>query len=432
MRIGLFGAAPDTGNMGVSALCHAFLDAMTARLPDCEFVIFDNGRGRRNSSYTVGDVSVPIVYSGVRGGKRLYRSENLNTMAAMARWPMAGRIQSGLALVDSCDVVMDVSGGDSFSDIYGETRFHRMLLPKRIALRRGVPLLLLPQTYGPYTSEGSIEQVRLVLLKAGQAWARDARSHEVMQSLLGADFDPAIHRSGVDMAFGLEARCPGDGSHVIPVGWQRGAATLIGLNVSGLIWHAQRLKGDGFGFKADYKDVIMRLLVWLMEETYAKVLLIPHVQVASGQDESDDDACAEVLAKLGDRLDWKSRCAVVPPGCDSYELKWIISQCDWFCGTRMHATIAGLSSGVPTASIVYSDKAQGVFDTCGQGDGAVDPRIESTAGVLTQLQAHFLRRQCVRAALDKNLPAIRGRLSDQMDTIAEFARQQVRIAQEQA
>jgi len=274
--------------------------------------------------------------------------------------------------------------------------------------------------------------VRLVLRGAGQSWARDARSYQVMQSLLGDDFDPLIHRSGVDMAFGLEPRRPGDGSQAIPEAWQRGAATLVGLNVSGLVWHARRLGGEGFGFKADYTEVVMRLLAWLMEETHANVLLIPHVQVAAGQAESDDDASAEVLARLGDRSDWTSRCAIVPPGFDPYELKWIIGQCDWFCGTRMHATIAGLSSGVPTASIVYSDKARGVFDTCGQGDGAVDPRTEGTDGVLTQLQAHFLRRKCVRAALEADLPVIRARLSDQMDAIAEFACRRVPLAREEA
>lgn len=432
MRIGLFGAAPDTGNMGVSALCHAFLDAMIARLPGCEFVIFDNSRGRRKSDYAAGQASVPITYSGVRGGKRLYRSENLNTMAAMARWPMAGRLQAGLALIDSCDVIMDVSGGDSFSDIYGETRFHRMLLPKRIALRRGVPLLLLPQTYGPYTAKHSIDQVRLVLLEAGQAWARDARSYRLMQSLLGDDFDPAAHRSGVDMAFGLEARRPDDAAHPLPVEWQHSAATLVGLNVSGLIWHARRLQGDGFGFKADYLEVVMRLLIWLLEETHANVLLIPHVQVASGHEESDDDACAEVISRLGDRAEWASRCAIVPPGFDPYELKWIIGQCDWFCGTRMHATIAGLSSGVPTASIVYSDKAQGVFETCGQGDGVIDPRTEGTDRVLAQLQAHFLGRERVRASLAAELPTMRCRLAEQMDAIAEFARQCAHVEREEA
>ena len=43
----------------------------------------------------------------------------------------------------------------------------------------------------------------------------------------------------------------------------------------------------------------------------------------------------------------------------------------------VHATIAGLSTGVPTATISYSDKAIGVFESCGQGGEVFDlPRRE--------------------------------------------------------
>ena len=81
-------------------------------------------------------------------------------------------------------------------------------------------------------------------------------------------------------------------------------------------------------------------------------------------EESDALACQRVLERFsthGDRLVMSST------DLDQSEVKWVISQMDWFCGTRMHATIAGLSTCTPTATVSYSDKALGVFETCGQG-----------------------------------------------------------------
>ncbi len=51
----------------------------------------------------------------------------------------------------------------------------------------------------------------------------------------------------------------------------------------------------------------------------------------------------------------------------------------------MHSTIAGLSSGVPTATVTYSDKALGVFELCGQEDHVIDPRIFDTEQVVARL-----------------------------------------------
>jgi colanic acid/amylovoran biosynthesis protein len=45
---------------------------------------------------------------------------------------------------------------------------------------------------------------------------------------------------------------------------------------------------------------------------------------------------------------------------DAQQLKWIISNFVAFAGCRMHATVAALSSCVPTISIGYSMKARGL------------------------------------------------------------------------
>ena len=81
------------------------------------------------------------------------------------------------------------------------------------------------------------------------------------------------------------------------------------------------------------------------------------------------------------------------------ETKWLISQLDWFCGTRMHATIAALSSGVPVSAIAYSAKVQGVFETCGQGDAVADARTLPGPDVVEVVWASFAGRRAAAEAL---------------------------------
>ena len=50
----------------------------------------------------------------------------------------------------NADIVADISGGDSFSDIYGLRWFLYASLPKILAIMLGKNLVLLPQTIGPF------------------------------------------------------------------------------------------------------------------------------------------------------------------------------------------------------------------------------------------------------------------------------------------
>ncbi|RZU98365.1 polysaccharide pyruvyl transferase family protein [Spiribacter vilamensis] len=419
LRIGAFGMAPDTANMGVSALCKSFLAALKEALPEAEPVIFDYGKGIRRSTLRVGDDDMPILLCGARGGRRFYRRENLHTMAALARFSLLGQYHPMLRLIDSCAVIVDASAGDSFSDIYGQSRFRSICLPKLIAIRRRRPLLLLPQTYGPYADTRNAHWARDLIMQSDGAWARDDHSLEVMRHLLGEGFDPARHWSGVDMAFGLPARWPEHPDRHDLEAWLNDGSPVVGLNISGLIWHMGDEAPRRFGFRADYRQLVCRALHWLLEHTGMRVLLIPHVLAADGDPESDRDAARAVLAMFNDSGD---RLRLAPADLDEQELKGLIGRCHWFCGTRMHSTIAALSSGVPSASVVYSDKARGVFACCGQEDHIIDPRRLDTDAALAGFQHSFHAREEARASLVPALETVREKLTEQNAAIARFAR----------
>ena len=107
---------------------------------------------------------------------------------------------------------------------------------------------------------------------------------------------------------------------------------------------------------------------------------MPHVISPGGARDCDVRACEELRTKLVDRFGGRVLC--LPRGLDERETKWCVSRCAWFMGTRMHSTIAALGSGVPCASIAYSLKTLGVFETCGLGDQVADPREHDTGEIV--------------------------------------------------
>jgi colanic acid/amylovoran biosynthesis protein len=162
-------------------------------------------------------------------------------------------------------------------------------------------------------------------------------------------------------------------------------------------------------------------VAWILQNTDARVLLVPHVLAPMGSAESDVDAAQALVRRLDPDGKQPHRIRIGPSHLNEQELKWLISRCDWFCGTRMHATIAALSSGVPTASIVYSDKAAGVFERCGQSAHVIDPRTCTTEAALEQFITSFLGRVQARESLAQALVGVEALLEQQTQSIARFA-----------
>ncbi|WP_158265608.1 polysaccharide pyruvyl transferase family protein [Blastopirellula marina] len=327
-----------------------------------------------------------------------------------------GRFQPTIKKIRGMQALLDVSGGDSFSDIYGQYRFDSIVGDKMVAISQGKPLILLPQTYGPFISEKNRQTASRVVRSARAVWARDERSYAIVRDLLGDQFDPERHKATVDMAFGLPVAAPDDSIANEIREFASQAEVLVGLNVSGLLYRSPSGGIEDFNFKSNYRDIIQELLKRLLAEPNVRVLLVGHVgpnqptELDAAGLESDMTATRELLETV--KIDDPSRTLSVPSHWNAMQLKWAIGQCDWFCGTRMHSCIAGLSQGVPTGAVAYSDKTIGVFETAGVGDSVIDPRVDDAETVVDKLLTSFQQRSVTKETLGQWLPVVKGRLKD--------------------
>jgi colanic acid/amylovoran biosynthesis protein len=415
----IFGAAQDTGNLGVTALSQSIVMGLWSR-GIRNAVVFDHGRGQRMSSIRTAAEPITFRTQGAIGGMRLYRAENLTRAVAENRLgltanPIVRTIRNSAA-------VLDISGGDSFSDIYGKRRFVAVTQPKHLAIRAGVPLILMPQTYGPFEDKARRSEAADILRRSQLAFARDERSFRLMRDLLGSNFDLSRHQCGVDVAFALPISEPAEAPRNEFLEWKsRQKGLVAGFNVSGLLFNSPGEAMRQFGLKTDFRSLAMTFARRLLQETTASLVLMPHVLSRPGSMESDEDAVRavqkELQARFGDRI-------FIPAVADSAtEAKWYISQLDWFTGARMHATIAALSSGVPALALAYSGKMHGVFESCGQGHSVADLRVlSSEATVVDVMFASLGDAASNRMLLADMLPSTLSVARRQMDSIVQFIR----------
>lgn len=409
----LLGATFGTDNMGVGALTAGALRALQHRDPQGAVSFLDYGYRPTVSEVRIDDrrVSVPLI--NLRFTWKLWLPNNIAGLlarAALARMLPAGlraRLIRGnrwLAAIDEADDAVAMSGGDSFSDIYGLGRFFYVTLPQVLLVLMGKPYTLLPQTLGPFEGRVARTLARWVMRHARIVYSRDAQGVGEARRLLGLSASDGKVRFGYDLGFVLDPRQP----RAIDLGGfeqRAGRRPCVGLNVSGLLLIGGYGGGNDFALQVDYATLVGRILEFLIEERDVDVLLVPHV--FGVQRESDLHAMETIHARHADR--YPGRLFKVHGHYDPHEIKHIIGRCDFFIGSRMHACIAALSQGVPAVAVAYSRKFAGVLDSIGAGDLVADPRTLDAASIVGLIGARFDRRDAIRAELTRAMPTVRER-----------------------
>lgn len=242
--------------------------------------------------------------------------------------------------VRRCDLVIDIGGGDSFTDIYGLKRFAFLFWSKALVIARRKPLVLAPQTIGPFTRPLQKLLAGWAMARARAVFCRDPISFQFAQLL-----SPGARRiQSVDVAFALPFEVP-----VASADRPR-----IGINVSGLLYNRGYDRANSFGMEIDYPQYIDRLLGALSRRSDLDVFIVPHV-LSDAVPVDDDRAVADQLVASHP---WLRR---APDFVDPSAAKSFIAGLDFLTGARMHACIAAYSAGVPVLPVAYSRKFSGLF-----------------------------------------------------------------------
>lgn len=418
----LLGVSFDASNMGMNALAMGTLKAFITRYPNGQLFVLEYGKEPSTFKVQMEEkvVSVPLV--NIRFSKKLYLRNHIAFLLALALlarlipfpWLREKLIANNFCLrrMADADFVASMAGGDSFSDIYGLPRLLYVSLPQVLALVLGKKLIILPQTVGPFQSTCAKIIARAILRRAALIYSRDHEGPAEIRNLIGAGTVDHRVRFCYDVGFVLDPIKPLR-TGILFDDQQETKRPVVGLNISGLLYMGGYSRNNMFDLKLDYKALISDLINSLITTKGATVLLIPHVFGTDG--ESDVTACHEVYSAF--KESYGKRLLIADGHYDQCEIKYIIGQCNFFIGSRMHACIAALSQNVPTVSIAYSRKFIGVMQTIDIPDLVADPRYLGKAHIVKLIEDLFEQKMRIQRHLEKTIPHVKETILNLFDDI---------------
>ncbi len=209
------------------------------------------------------------------------------------------------------DLVLDTRAGDSFADIYGIHRLASQVAAAEFATRSGVPVVLTPQTIGPFTSRLGRALGRRSLRTAAVVMGRDSISGEAAQRL-GRPVDVVA----TDVVFAL----PDPGT---------GPRRDVVLNVSGLLW-----RSNPHVDAAAYRDTV-RQVYDTLRRSGRSVTLLAHVLSTIYHGDDDVPAIEAFAAEHATEAE-----VLIPESLE--EVRQAVAGAELVIGSRMHACLNAL------------------------------------------------------------------------------------------
>lgn len=292
-RVLMLWTAPSSTNLGVRALGEGTRALIERATPGADVLSQSYGRGEAPVNIGVG---------------RTLAREMLLDSRGLKSW------------IREFDLVVDTRAGDSFTDIYGLPRLRQICQMAEFVKACGVPLILGPQTVGPFATAVGRAIGAASLRRAHLVMVRDSSSAEVATRL---GRSPEVVTT--DVVFAM----PQPSTDVV---------RDVLLNVSGLLWDS-----DSHGSAQLYRDEIRRLIDGLRSGG-REVSLLSHVLHSELTD--NDERVAEALK---DEFGLEH---VVPR--DLLHLRSIVKGANLVVGSRMHACLNALSVGTPAIPLAYS------------------------------------------------------------------------------
>ena len=335
MKVGLISHSIHSSNLGCSALAISNIRLMDELFAEkgisVEYIVILPESGQRY------DVAEFTSLEGYTKNSFSYRE-----------YPRPKKLLANLWLLKTtkafseCDIVVDLCGGDGYTDIYGVKRIFAESIPVFGCKWNHVPCYFGPQTIGPFKTFIGRLVAKSTLRKLRAVFVRDKSSFECSKELGFESKTIPV----TDVAFALPY-------HVREI---NNGKMNIGINVSGLLYNGGYDRNNYFGLSFSYQEFIDRLLQRLITIPDVQVHLIPHVIYKNEDVDDDYSVCVKLKEKYPQ--------VVLPERFKTAsDAKSYISGLALFSGARMHATIGATSSGVPVIPVAYSRKFNGLFDT---------------------------------------------------------------------
>lgn len=381
-------------NRGCEAIVRGTVEILRKSFEEPRFLVISNYLNcKEYKKQLCGETDPAIMHRRchyIFGSSRYYQPAWwLQTICSKLIPPLGKRLswREMLTYLPQALAVLSV-GGDNYSLDYGIPKLFLGL--DDLILQSGKKPILWGASVGPFSKKPDFEKKMIKHLARTIIFARESMTVEYLkqQGLIDNVFYVA------DPAFMMKAIEPQEKPYI-----EEGC---IGINLSPLL--ARHVCGGNLSSWVRYVVEIIECIARKLKRT---IYLIPHETTAH----TDDYL---FLKNVKNFLDEKKIDSIlIPPIYNAAETKWIIGQMRVFAGARTHATIAAISMGVPTLSIGYSVKAQGLNkDIFGSLDFCISASDINPAVFSDKIADVLNRHSTIRSHLQTVLSNIQSRALD--------------------
>lgn len=302
---------------------------------------------------------------------------------------------------NDADIIIDLSG-DSFSDIRSNVWINILGILTGIVLKK--PIVFFSQSIGPFR-KWTLPLATFCLNKANLVIVREKITKNYLENTIKMALPIYLT---ADCAFILPYENVDIEKYIPNVTNKK---PLVGVSVNAMV-------DDREGI---YVKLMVQLIDYIIEKLDALVIIVPHVVSPVIDGAGDDRIVGDKIYRLSEH---KDDIVLIRDDYSPEKLKGIIRLCDIFIGGRMHASIAALSSYVPTMVTGWSHKYLGIMQTLGQEEYVCDVKKMNIKELKFKADALWTNKDNIRNELkfrieiQKGLALSSGKLvSDLLDSL---------------
>ena len=295
------------------------------------------------------------------------------------------------------------ASGISFNEDFGFIKLYHFSKFIQIPLLLGKKVVKFTQTIGPFNSLYNKRLGRLTLNDVDKIIARGKLSESHLRRI-------GIEKNVVtlpDIALTLK---PQESTRTKELILKLSGKTIIGISPNIV---CQRLDK-----KKKYVPALINLCDRILEKyPNAELLLLPHTIAAETAGTNDDlSICLNIkeLAKNPDRIFVDNTVDYSPA-----EAKWLISQCDFFIGSRFHSVIAAVSAFVPTITIGWHWKYRESMEWLNLENNLIQYWELDQEKLWDLFKNNFERRDEIELKLKREIPILQQKALQAISVISE-------------
>ena len=300
-----------------------------------------------------------------------------------------------LNLYEDIDVAIVKGGGflhanSGLAEIY---KIYFFLYHIILALSMNIPVLVMPNSYGPFESRIARRLIRKTLSKCDIVTSRESISHDILLNECNVE-------SKVTMDLGAYLQ---KAEKFNPYKYLESKNIKFILNKNVVITVRPYRFPSHSNPQLLYEKYIMsivELIEWLNDNGY-QVVLAEHVY-SHNYHESDMKAIEDIQTKLdkNNNIEYK---IISDHSLDCRQMKSIYSCFDYMVGTRFHSVIFALFSNVPSIAITYGgNKGIGIMKDLDIDDYSIGIDVISGEFLINTFKAMIQNRDEYLKKINKN------------------------------